>query len=125
MLRRKLLIDINSEPRRITRVHQTVRKRIAVREHAISFKAMAHVFLYAKIVHAQIEMQRSGHAYRTHVRSTVTTGAHVVQLRKAGNLPQMRNAARMHNSRANVVDQLLLNQQLTIVDRVEHFSDSN
>src|SRR5258708_4406159 len=50
------LVDVDAEPRRVARVHESVLECIAVGEHAIGFLTAAHVFLYPEVVHAQIEV---------------------------------------------------------------------
>src|ERR1700730_10078212 len=101
----------------------SVRESIGVREHAIGFSCVAHVFLNAEIGDAEIEMQGGGSADRAHVRGAVTAGADLVDLCEAGNFSEMGNSAGVHDSVANVVDQLFLNELLAIVDRIETFAD--
>ena len=52
----------------------------------------------------------------------MTAGAHVIQLGERRNLPEMRDAARMDDGRADVVDQLLGDQRLAVEHRVEDFA---
>src|ERR1035438_8196779 len=51
------------------------------------------------------------------------SGADVVKGSQAGNTPQMGDASGVDDGHANVVDQLLLNQECAVVDGVEDFAD--
>ncbi len=51
------------------------------------------------------------------------SGAHLIQLGKTRDFPQMTDAAGVHDRRADVVDQLLLDELLAVEDRVEDFAD--
>ncbi len=42
---------------------------------------------------------------------------------KSGEAPHVRDAARVHDGRADVIDELILDQVLAIPDRVEHLAD--
>ena len=58
-----------------------------------------HVLLDAEVVHAQVEVQRRGHADRAQVGGAVAAGAHVVQLGQRRDLAQVRDAAGVHDGR--------------------------
>ena len=47
----------------------------------------------------------------------------VIQFRQAGDLPQVRDSASMHNCDPDVINELLLNKLLAIVDRIEDLAD--
>ena len=96
-----------------------------MRENPLRLFRVPHIFLDPKIVHAQIKMQRRGHAYRTHVRCSMAPRPHVIQLRQARDLSQMRNSARMHHRCPDVINQLLLNELLAVINRVEHLAHRN
>ena len=53
----------------------------------------------------------------------MAAGAHLVQRGQVGDAPQVRDAAGVHDGRADVVDQLVLDQVLAVPDRVEHLAD--
>src|ERR1041385_5841809 len=65
-----------------------------------------------------------GHAYWTQVGRTVRTSSHLIKFRQIGDSSQVRNATSVHNSGADVVDQLFLDELLAILDDVEYFADS-
>jgi len=46
--------------------------------------------------------------------------ANLVHLGQAGNFSQMGNTSRVHHRRANVVNQLLLDQSLAVENRIEY-----
>src|ERR1700687_6203242 len=104
-------------------MHHSVGKSIGVREDAIGFRGVVHVFLNAEIVDAEIEMQSGGHADGAHIGGAVTAGADQVNLGKAGNFSQMGNSTGVHDGGADVIDELLLNELLAVVDGVENFAD--
>ena len=122
ILRRKSFINIHAETWRVTGMHQSIRKAVRMRENSVGFFKVVHVFLNAEIVNAQIEMQRGRHAYWTHVGGAVAPRSHVIKFCQAGDFLQMGNPPRMHDRGSNVVDELLLNQQLAIVNRVENLT---
>src|ERR1044072_5371103 len=94
-----------------------------MRKNPIGFFRMTHVFLNPEVVHAQIEMKRRGKAYGAEGGSPVRAGEHVMQLGQRSNLAKMTYSSRMNYSHSNVIDQLFAQQLVTIVDRVEDFSD--
>ena len=53
----------------------------------------------------------------------MAAGTHMVEFGEARDAAQMRDAAGMHHGRADIVDQLLLDQLLAVPDRIEHFAD--
>src|SRR5215467_4388562 len=83
---------------------------------------MAHVFLDAEIVDAEIEMKRGGHADRAHIRGAMAASADVVNLGERSDLAKMGDSPGVYHGDADVVDELLLNEKLTIVDGVEDFA---
>src|SRR5467141_1322112 len=120
----ELLIDVHTEAGGVAGMHHSVGKGIGMREDAIGFGGVVHVFLDAEIVDAEIEMEGGGHADRAHIGGAVTAGADLVQLGEAGDFSQMGNSAGVHDRGADVVDELLLNELLAIEDGVEDFADS-
>ena len=52
----------------------------------------------------------------------MTPGAHLVQFGEVGDLHEVRQATGVDDGRADVVDQLLLDQLMTVEDRVEHLA---
>src|SRR5579884_2247143 len=81
---------------------------------------MWHIFLNPEVMHAEVEMQRRSHAYRTQISCAVRTGSYLINLCEIRNFPQMRDSACMHDRRANEIDQLLLNELLAIENRIEY-----
>jgi len=53
----------------------------------------------------------------------MTAGSYVIQLRQVGDLTQVADTAGVNNRRPDVVDELFLNELLTIVDATEYFAD--
>src|ERR1700730_14257075 len=119
----ELFVDVHAEAGRVAGIHHSVGKGVGVREDAIGFGGVVHVFLNAEIVDAEIEMQSGGHADGTHVGGGVPAGADLVHLGEAGNFSEMGNSAGVHYGGADVIDELLLNELLAIVDGVEDFAD--
>src|SRR5258708_2952189 len=64
-------------------------------------------------------------AQRGEVGGAVANGPHVVELGEAGDLAQVADAARVDDRRADVVDELLLDEPLAIVDRRKHLADGD
>ena len=54
----------------------------------------------------------------------MTAGAHLVQAGQVGNDAQMRDAARVRDGGADVIDELLLDQIFAVPYRVENFAHS-
>src|ERR1700676_1399324 len=104
-------------------MHHSVGERVGVREYAIGFGGVVHVFLNAEIGNAEIEMQSGGHAHGAHIRSAVASGTDVIYVGEAGDFSEMRNSAGVPDSRADIVDQLFVNELLAIVDGVENLAD--
>ena len=50
-------------------------------------------------------------------------GSHLIELRQVGDSPQMRDAAGVNDRGADEIDQLLGDQRLAVVDRVEDLAD--
>ena len=97
-------------------MHHSIGKTVGMREDAVRLFGVVHIFLYPKIMDTQIKMQRRSHTHGTHIRSAVAPGPNVIEFRHAGDLPQMRNSASMHNRGPNVINELLLNELLAIVN---------
>src|SRR5260370_38748142 len=68
-------------------------------------------------------MQRGRHANRTQIGCAVRSGLDLVQLGKRCDLSQMTDPTRVHDCGPDVIDELLLNELMAIVDRVEDFAD--
>src|SRR5437016_359149 len=95
-----------------------------MRKDAVRFFRVAHEFLNPKIMDTQIKMQRGSHTHGTHIGRAVRPGPHLIEFRQAGDLSQMRNPTRVYNRGPNVIDELLLDELLAIVDRIEDFPNS-
>src|SRR5882724_7542247 len=111
-----LLVDIDAEAGGVAGVHHSVGESVGVGKDAIGFVSVAHVFLDAEIVDAEIEVESGGHADRAHIGGAVTAGADVVEVGEAGDFSQMGNSAGVHDGGADVIDQLFLDELLAIVD---------
>src|SRR6266436_1594259 len=94
-----------------------------MRKDAVGLFCVVHILLNPKIMDAQIKMQRRSYAYGTHVCGAVAPGPDVIEFRQAGDLSQVRNSPGMHNRRPDIVNELLLDELLAIVDRIEDFAD--
>src|SRR6266511_259416 len=121
----QLLVDVHTEARGIARIHCAVLERVRMREHTIRLFGVAHVFLNAEVVDAEIEMKRGGHADRTQIRRAVCARLDLIHLGKTRNLPQMRDATGVNDRRSNVVDELFFNEPVTVENRVEDLADSD
>ena len=95
---------------------------VSVREDAVGLGGVGHVLLNAEVVHGQIEVQRRRHADRRQIGRAMRAGPHVVQLGEVRDPPQVRDPARVHDRRADVIDELLADQLLAVVDRREHLA---
>src|SRR5882762_11004413 len=118
-----LLVDIDAEAGGVAGVHHAVGESVGVGEDAIGFISVAHVFLNAEIVDAEIEVESGGHADGAHIGGAVTAGADVIEVSEAGDFSQMGNSAGVDDRDADVIDQLFLDELLAIVDGVEDFAD--
>ena len=85
-------------------------------------RRMRHQFLDAEVGHPQAEVHRRGHAHRRKISGAVAAGAHLVQRGKVCYAAQVGDAAGMHHGGTDVVDELLADQVLAVVDRVEHLA---
>src|SRR5256885_4994413 len=94
-----------------------------MRKDAVRLFRVAHEFLNPKIMDTQIKMQRGSRTHGTPIGRAVRPGPHLIELRQAGDLSQVRNSARMYNRGPNVIDELLLDELLAIVDRIDNFTD--
>src|SRR5437764_13649256 len=93
-------------------------------KHFVGFIRVPHIFLDAKVEHAQIKMQSGGHTHRTEIGRAMGTCAHVIDFGKVGNSSQVGNALGVDDCSANIVNQLFLNQLLTFLNDIENFTDS-
>src|SRR5437016_4707881 len=118
----QLFIDLDSQSGLLTRMHEAIFKVISVRENVVGLRRVAHVLLNAKVVDAQIKMQGGSHAHRTEIGSAVRSGTHLVDFGQGRNLLEMSDSTGVNNGRADVVDELLLNQGVAIVDGVKDLS---
>ena len=114
-----------STPRPGHFVHDQVAVFVAVvvREDLVGQRRVRHQFLDAEVGHPQPEVHGRGHAHRRQVGRAVEAGAHLVHRREVGDAAHVRDAAGVHDGRADVVDQLLADQVLAVPDRVEDFAD--
>src|SRR2546430_1709225 len=122
---RERFIDVDTEAGRIAWMHHTALETVLMREDPIRLFGVAHVLLNPEVVNAQIEVQRRCHANGTEIGRAVRAGLHLMHLREVRDLPQVRDAAGMNDGCPNVIDELLLNELLTVENRVEHLSDGN
>jgi hypothetical protein len=67
--------------------------------------------------------KRRAHAHGRQVGGASGTRSHAVQRREVRDAPHVRDAAAVHDGRADVVDELVLDQVLAVPDRIEHFAD--
>ena len=123
MLGRQGFIKIDAKAGRVARMHHSARKTVGMGKDAVRLFCVVHIFLNPKIMDAQIKMQRCGHTHRTHICCAMAPGPDVIQFRHAGDLSQVRNSAGMHNRGPDVINELFLDELLTIVDRVEDLAD--
>ena len=79
ILRRQSLVDIDAVPGRLARVQVAIGKPVIVRKYRIGLLRVPHVLLDTEVVHAQIEVERCGHADGTEVCRSMATGPHVIQ----------------------------------------------
>jgi hypothetical protein len=49
---RERFIEVDAEPRRLPRMHQTIFKTVGVRKNLIRLRSVPHIFLDAKIMNA-------------------------------------------------------------------------
>src|SRR5882724_1317372 len=103
-------------------MHHPIREVVMVRKDKIGFFGVAHIFLNTEIVHAEIEVERSGKTHGTQIGRPVRTSKHMKQLGKARDLAQVADASRVYHRRAYVIYELLADELLTIVDGVEHLA---
>src|SRR4029077_5925624 len=89
----ELLVDVHAEAGGIAGMHHSVGKGVGMREDAIGFGGVVHIFLNAEIMDAEIEMKRSGHAYGAHIGVPMTDEEILVQLVEACNYSQMGNSS--------------------------------
>src|ERR1700723_836990 len=94
-----------------------------MREDLIGLARMTHIFLDAKIIHRDIEVQRRRHGDRRQIRGTVAPRAHMINLSQGGDLLEMPQPSTVYYGHAEVVDQLFLDQKVRIPNRVEDFAD--
>src|SRR6266567_4043334 len=122
ILRSEGFINVHAETGRVPRVHHSVRKAVGVGKDAVRLLGVAHIFLDAKIVDAQIEMERGRYAHGAQIGRAVRSCPDQVELRQAGDLPQMRDSSGMHHGRPDVIDQLFLDEPLAIINGIEDFT---
>ena len=94
-----------------------------MRKDLVGLLRVEHVLLDAEVRHPGIEMQRRAHAHRRQVGRAVKAGADLMQCREVGDPAHVRDAAGVHDGRADVVDQLALDQMLAVPDRIEDLTD--
>ena len=94
-----------------------------MREHGIGLRRVPHVFLDAEIRDRSVQVQRRAHADRRQIGRAMAAHPHVVQGGEIRDAAQVRDAAGVHDRRADIVDQLFLDELLAVPDRVEHLAD--
>src|SRR5258708_5166965 len=123
IFRGQRFIDIHTQARGFSRMHEPVFERVRVWKYFVRVLTMPHVFLNTEIVNTEVEVQGRRHADRTQVRCAMRPRTNLVHLGQAGNFSQMGNATRVHHRRANVVNQVLLDQLLAIENRIEYLTN--
>ena len=58
-------------------------------KNAVRFVGVAHIFLDAKIMDTQIEMQRGSHTHGAQIGRAVRARADLIELRQTGDFPQV------------------------------------
>src|SRR5947209_5764604 len=111
-LLRKLLVDLNSQSGLFTGMHPAILERVAVRKNVVGLSGVPHILLDTEVMHAEIEVERGGHAYGTQVRCAVAAGAHLIEFRQTGDLAQVGDSSGMDDRCPDVVNELLLDQLL-------------
>ena len=119
----ELLVEGDAMPGRLAAEQSSVAEHIVVREDFIGLLRVDHPLLDAEVRHPGIEVQRCAHADRRQVGRTVEARAHLVECREVREPAHVRNAAGMHDRRADEVDQVLLDEMLAIPDGVEDLAD--
>ena len=89
VLGRKGFINIHAKTGGIARVHHSTGKAIGMRKDTVGLIRMAHIFLDAKIVDAQIKMQRGSHAHGTQIGRAMRSRPDLIKLCQTGDLPQV------------------------------------
>ncbi len=95
-------------------MHITSLEAIFVRKDCIRLGRVRHVFLNAKVMNCDTEVQRCRHRHRREIGSAVTAGSHMIERRKVSRLLQMGQAPAMHNGHAYVIDPLVPDQIVSI-----------
>src|SRR5207342_898211 len=85
-------------------------------------RTVAHAFLNAEVVDAEVEVQRGRHTHGAEIGGAVRSGPHVMQLGQVRDLPEMTDATGPDHRRADVVDELFLNQEMAILNDIEDFA---
>ena len=125
MLCGQCLVEVHTQTRGVPRVHNPLRKRVRVWEDALGLGRVMHVLLDSEVVDAQIEVQRRRQTHRTQVSGAMACRADVVKLAQMGDLAQVRYTSRVNDRVPDVIDQLLLDEQLAVENRVEYLADGD
>ena len=94
-----------------------------MRKDVVGLLRVQHVFLDAEVRHPGIEMQRRAHAHRRQVGRAVKPGTDLVRVREVRDPAHVRDAAGVHDGRADEVDQLAFDELLAVPDRIEDLTD--
>src|SRR5258708_1477710 len=79
-------VHIDSQTGLFSGVHPSILEIIGVRKDLVCFRCVAHVFLDAEIMNAQVEMQRGRHAHGAQVGGAMRAGQHLIGFRQGGTL---------------------------------------
>ena len=84
---------------------------------------VTHIFLDPEIVHRNIEVQRRRHCHRRQIRRAVAACPHMINLRQRSDLLEMGQASAVHHRHAEVVDQLFLDENVGVPNRIEDLAN--
>src|SRR5206468_1355290 len=121
-LRGQLLIHVDSESRRLIRIHVTVAGLRRAGEYLARFRWKDVAFVDAKVIAGQLQCKTGGVAYRRAVPGTVPGGLHSEELAQGGHLARHAQTADLRDVDADVVDQSVCNQGDILVLGVEQFA---
>ncbi|ABA53425.1 hypothetical protein BURPS1710b_A0511 [Burkholderia pseudomallei 1710b] len=123
IVRGERLVDVDAEAGHVVHHEIAVVEAIVVREHLVGQRRVRHQLLDAEVRRPQSEVHRGRHAHGRQVGRAVKARADLVHRRVIGDAAHVRDAARVHDRRADVVDQLIADQVLAIPDRIEDLAD--
>ena len=77
---RKRFVDVNAKTGLLSRMHESILKRVGMRKDIVCLFGVRHIFLYAEIVDAEVKMKCGGHAHGTKIGGPVTARTYLVEL---------------------------------------------